>query len=158
MKLAILIAALCLNAGTVTADPVLTPYLGVNLVAFEQSSNLPNDWELGGGGSVSLSPHISAVGSAWYGMGESYLRGNIGGRVTATDVADPNFSVGLGISYNASSKVSVRPQEITGDVAVGWRPYPERWPKVTLGGGAGYGFESENTYLTIAGRWSLDSF
>lgn len=158
MKALILAAALLCAAAVANADPVLTPYLGANVVAFEHSSGLPSDWEMGGGGAISLSPHVSAVGSAWYGLGESYLRGTLGGRVTITDVADPNFSVGLGLSYNASSKPSVRPQETTGDVTVGWKPYPTDWPRLTVGAGASYGFTSQHPYLLFGVRWALDSF
>jgi hypothetical protein len=147
------VAALSLN--TAQADPVLTPYLGLNAVAFDGASKLPSDFEAGGGGSISLSPHISAVGGAWYGLGESYLRANIGGRITVSDVNEPNLSMGVGVSYNASSKPSVRPQELCGDAVIGWRPYPQTAPKVTLGASASYGFESTHAFLTLAVRYQL---
>lgn len=151
----LIVAALCMCAGWAAADPVLTPYLGLNAVAFDGASHLPSDFEAGAGGSISLSPHISAVGGGWYGLGESYLRGTVGGRITVSDVDDPNLSAGVGVSYVASSKPSIRPQELCGEAVLGWRPYPQTAPKITLGAGAAYGFTSNHAFLTLAIRYAL---
>lgn len=140
------------------ADPVWTPYVGANVVAFNHESDFPSDFEIGGGAAASLSPHISAIGSAWYGLDKNYLRGKFGARVTATDVDDPHFSIGLGPSYNVSSKVSVRPQEWTGDVAIGWVPYPQRWPRIVLGAEGSYGFDSNSVYGLLAARYTFRPF
>lgn len=148
-------ALLSVCAGWAGADPVLTPHIGLNAVAFDGASKLPSDFEAGADGAISLSPHISAVGGAWYGLGESYLRATIGGRVTVSDVNDPNFSSGIGVSYVASSKPSIRPQELCGEAVIGWCPYPHTAPKVTVGAGASYGFTSSHAFLTLAIRYTL---
>jgi hypothetical protein len=139
------------------ADPVLTPYVGANSISY--NNNIASDFELGGGGSASLSPHISAVGSAWYGVGHTYLRGTIGARVTASDVNDPNFSIGIGGQYNASSKPDLRQEGWDGDVTLGWRPYPEKWPQAALVAQGAYMFsEPNNVYLMLGVRYALRPF
>ncbi len=72
--------------------------------------------------------------------------------------ARSNFSIGLGPSYNVSSKHELRPQEWTGDVRMGWRPYPEKWPRIALGAQGSYGFTSEQVYGLIGARYTLKSF
>lgn len=152
----LIIAAALLCATAASADPVLTPYVGANAISY--SKNLASDFELGGGGSASLSPHISAVGAAWYGVGHTYLRGTVGARVTASDVNDPNFSIGLGMQYNASSKPSLRPQEWDADATIGWRPYPESMPAIALIAQGAYGLTSETVYLMLGVRYALKPF
>lgn len=155
MKSILILVALLCAVSIAQADPVLTPYLGLNAVAFDGASHLPSDFEAGAGGSISLSPHLSAVGGGWYGLGESYLRATIGGRVTVSDVANPDFSMGVGVSYVASSKPAVRPQELCGEAVIGWRPYPQTAPKVTVGAGAAYGLTSNHAFITLALRYAL---
>lgn len=136
------------------AEPVARFYAGANGCWFDNEAS-PGDFEIGGSGRTSLSPHISLVGGAWYGLGESYLRGTLGGRVTVSDVSNPNFSIGTGIFYQASSKVSVRPQEWAGEVSLGWRPYPATMPRVVLVGQGSYGFDSDQASALVGVRYSL---
>lgn len=138
------------------ADPVLTPYIGVNSISYTGDPHLPSDFEGGGGGSISLSPHISGFGAAYYGFGRSYLRGAVGATFTVSDVNDPNFSVGLGGSYNASSEPAIRPEEVTADATLGWRPYPLRWPRAVFFAQGSYGFTTERAFLTLGVRYALD--
>ena len=137
------------------ADPVLTPYIGANAISF--SNSIPSDFELGGGGSISMSPHVSAVGSAWYGVGHTYLRGTIGARFTISDANNPDFSIGLGAQYNASSKPAIRAEGWDADATVGWRPYPQTMPRMTLvAQGAYYLAEPNPTYLMLGVRYILN--
>ena len=157
MKSIILVAALLCVACSAFAEPVLTPYIGANSISY--NGNIPSDLEIGGGGATSLSPHISAVGGAWYGLGHTYLRGTLGARVTASDVNDPNFSIAVGGQYNASSKPAIRQQGWDGDVTLGWRPYPERWPQGALIAQGAYMFAEPNpVYLTLGIRYALRPF
>jgi hypothetical protein len=137
-------------------DLVVMPYIGANAISFDANSHLPSDFEAGGGGSASLSPHITGVGSVWYGFGRTYLRGSGGFRVTATDVNDPNFSIGLGIQYQASTKPALRPNEWAPDVSIGWRPWPTQAPKVTLGAQASFGLNSNTAALLLGVRYAVE--
>lgn len=153
------LVALGLLAGMVApamADPVLGLNAGFNAVTFDaQSGRLPSDYEAGGTASMSVSPHVALVGSAWYGLAQGYVRGSVGPRITATDVNDPNFSIGFGIQYQGSSDLVLRPQEWTPDVAVGWKPWPQKWPRVILGAGANYGLDSGQACAILAARYQL---
>ena len=137
-------------------EPVAKFYLGANGVWSNGDLNLPSAFEVGGNARASLSPHISAVGSAYYGLDPSYLVGKIGARVTVSDVTNPNFSIGVGIQYQASSKPSVRPQEWIPDVTLGWRPYPQTMPKIVLVAQGGYGLTSNQAIAMVGVRYSLN--
>ena len=136
------------------ADPVVTVCAGVNGVFVDDNAK-PSDFEGGGTLSASLSPHIALVGSAFYGFNHSYLTGSAGVRSTITDVSNPNFSIGVGFQYRASSEPNIRPEGFGPDVTIGWRPYPERWPAVTVGAQAGYVMDSNEASLILAGRYDL---
>jgi hypothetical protein len=151
------IAALILATTVVChADPVITPALGATVVSYD--SGLPSDFELGGTGAASLSPHVSAVAGAWYGLGRTYLRGTAGARITATDVQNENFSIGIGGQYNASSDPDIRPEGWDADGTIGWRPYPEKLPQVVLIAQGAYMFDSKVSYLTLGLRYALRPF
>lgn len=105
--------------------------------------------EVGGGAHASLSPHISLVGGAYYGLTESYLRWAGGVRVTATDVDNRNFNVFIGLRRRGGSEASVRPDEWEADAGFGWRPSPEAFPRIVLGVDSGVGLKS-NRSLTVA--------
>lgn len=157
MKRAILAALLVMAcAAPASADPAMRAFAGINGIWFNDPSSFPDDFEAGGNVSASLSPHISLVGATYYGFEHSYLRGSIGARVTATDVNDPNFSVGVGVQFQASSEVAIRPQEWQTDVSVGWRPSPVTMPRVIVIGQAAYGLDSEELFLTLGLRYHLD--
>lgn len=106
--------------------------------------NIPFKADIEGGGvlSASLSPHISAVGSAAYGFSNAYVRGSAGARFTASDVTNPNLSVGLGIQYHVSSKTALQPNEWAPDASVGVKPWPAKWPNWTLTALGWYGLQS----------------
>jgi hypothetical protein len=112
--------------------------------------------EAAGLGAMSLSPHIALVGMLGWGLTDTYLRSTVGVRVTATDVDNPNFSVGLGIQRHDASVTRLGPSEWCPDVAVGLRPYPVRWPAVTLTGLGFYGLESGRAGCSIGARWAFD--
>ena len=137
--------------------PVIKMYAGAQGVWYDDDVK-PSDFEAGGNARASLSPHISAVGCAYYGVSHSYLRGSIGARVTATDVDNPNFSIGLGIQYQASSRPDIRAQEWVPDVTIGWKPWPNDLPRWIVIGQAGYGLTT-NAGNAIAGvRYELGGF
>ena len=155
MLLALMLAASSTaHAGT----PVFKLYAGANAVATEGTLDLPSDYELGATMRASLTPHVSLVGSAFQGLAREYTRGSIGPRITATDVDDPNFSVGFGIEYVACSKPEVRPEEWAPNAVVGWRPAPQKWPRVVLGAQGSYGIDSRQAYLYVAARYELAAF
>src|SRR3972149_8595334 len=56
------------------------------------------DIEATGRAAFGVTPHISLVGGLAYGFDHAYTRESVGVRLTATDVNDPTFSVGLGVS------------------------------------------------------------
>jgi len=169
MKLVLAALMLCALAGRASAEsyvvygegegfhPVITPALGANVVAFT-NGDYPSDYELGGAVAASLSPHISAVGGAWYGLGESYTRGTVGVKITATDANDRDFSIGIGSQYNASTDNDLRPQGWDGNATVGWRPYPQRLPRVVLVAQGAYLFDAETAFMTIGVRYALRAF
>lgn len=158
MKFLVFVLALfSVGAATLSnADPVITPNIGFNSVSVENSVS---DFELGGTGSISLSPHISAIGGAWYGIGQTYLRGTVGARITATDVDDENFSIGIGGQYNATSDTKLRPQGWDADASVGWRPYPVKMPAVQLiAQGAFFPGQDEAAYMMFGIRYALKPY
>ena len=152
-----LIAALMLLIAVpaFAAGPVLSLAAGTNAISFDGVADLPSDFELGGNAAVSLSPHISGVGSAYFGLGQSYLRGTVGVRVTATDVQNQAFSAGFGASYVASDKPSLRPSEWNGEAAVGIVPWPEMFPRITLVALGGYGLTSNQASILFGARYSF---
>ena len=154
MKRLCLIALLLTLAVPASADEVLKFYAGANGAWFDDSAK-PSDFEIGGNARASLSPHISLVGSTYYGFGNSYLRGSAGGRITATDVNDPNFSVGVGFQYHASSEPATRREGWAPDVSVGWKPQPEQWPAVILVAQGSYMLDGNDTSLLVGVRYNL---
>ena len=141
----------------VSAEPVGKVYLGANAIWFDQGAalDLPSDWELGATGRASLSPHISVVGSAFYGVDHSYWRGSAGGRITATDVNNPDFSIGLGIQRQFSSDLEIRLEEWAPDATIAWRPWPASKPKVILGLQGNYGLDSQQASVLVGVRYQL---
>lgn len=120
---------------------------------YGQGSAFPADAEASVNASLSGSPHLSGVGSVAYGFSHSYLRGDAGFRVTATDVENPNFNVYLGMRYRWGSKAAVRPNEWAPDAGFGWKPNPEAWPNIVVGADAGYGLQSERVLSYVAIRY-----
>lgn len=139
-------------------DRVVHVNVGANGVWYHGDRELPADFELGGTASLSLSPHISGVGGAFYGLNHSYVRGSFGARFTLTDVQDPNFSIGAGIQYHASSEPRIRPEEWCPDVAVGWKPYPLTMPRIVVGAAGWYGLSSDQAGAYAAVRYELGAF
>lgn len=135
------------------ADPIAAAYVGANGVWFDDSVK-PSDFELGGTANSSLSPHISIVGSAWYGLDKSYLRATIGPRITVSDPDDQNMSIGVGLEYQASSKPSVRPEEWQGTVSLGVRPWAE-YPNLIVGIQGSYGVDFNDAAFLAALRYRL---
>lgn len=129
--LAVILGSLLLGS-LVHADPVVSIYGAANGSWWDGVKALPDDFELGGTASASLQPHLSLVGNGFYGLNNSYLRGGVGVRVTATNVDDPDFSIGLGAQYHFSSEPSVRPEGLGYDASMGWRAWPNDLPNLTL--------------------------
>lgn len=158
MKYLFLIVALT-AATAAQAEPVVKLFLGANAATFDAApGRLPSDYELGGNARASLSPHISLVGSVYKGLDQDYLRESIGARVTATDVENRDFSIGLGIQYHTSDNVTVRPEEWAPDATIGWRPWPDKLRKITVIGQGGYGLTSNQASLIVGARYELAGF
>lgn len=156
-KLLMLLVFLTCFAAQVRAENVIRAYVGANGIWYEDEVR-PSDFEATGNVRASLSPHISLVGGAFYGVEHSYLRGSAGVRLTATDVNDPNFSVGVGLQYHASSEPAVRPEGFAPDVSIGWRPRPETWPAIIFVGQGAYLTEVDEMFFVLGVRYDLGSF
>lgn len=153
-KSLLLLLLLALSAGTAQAQNVLKTWVGANGIWYKDEAR-PSDFEVGGNVAASLSPHISAVGSSYYGFINSYIRGTLGARITATDVADPFFSIGLGLQYHMSSEPKIHAQEWAPDVSIGWIPWRDRLPAVSLVALAYYGLTTNQAYATVGARYAL---
>jgi hypothetical protein len=103
------------------------------------------DIEATGRAALSVTPHISVVGGVAYGFSNTYLRQSIGARITATDVNDPTFSVGLGISRHFRSEPGGL-QEWAGEAAIGWKPM--EGSKLIVTALAAYGMDSRTPFVT----------
>lgn len=98
------------------------------------------DVEAGVVAAVSLTPHVSVVGGASYGVDRAYVRGSGGVRLTATDVNDPTFSIGVGVSRHYVSEPGSGLDEAAAEAAIGWRPLAGS--RVLLTGLAAYGIDT----------------
>jgi hypothetical protein len=142
------------SAQTPANESVVQAAIGANGIWYKDDAR-PSDFEIGANARASLSPHISAVASSYYGFVNSYVRGAIGARVTATDIEDPYFSIGLGLQYHLSSEPAIHAQEWAPDVSVGWVPWKARLPLVSLVGQAYYGMTTNQAYVVAGVRYSL---
>lgn len=91
-----------------------------------------NEFEAVGKGALSITPHVSVVGSVAYGVNQPYIRSSIGARITATDVTDDTFSVGVGASRWFVNDPADALDEWAVEAAVGWKPLT-RWPVLVTG-------------------------
>jgi len=103
------------------------------------------DIEADGKAAMSLTPHISLVGGLAYGFGHTYLRESVGARITATDVDDQTFSVGLGLSRHFRSEPGGL-DEWAGEAAIGWKPFETS--RVLVTALAAYGIDSRVPFVT----------
>ena len=134
---------------------VVSLYAGVNGTWLDGPAvAFPSDFEAGGRAAASLSPHISVGSSVFYGFRNSYVRWEVGPRITVTDVDNPNFSVGLGASYHGGSEVSVLPEEWIADASFGWRP-SDKFPRFIVIGQGGYGFTTSKARAILGLRWRI---
>lgn len=125
---AVLLAVL---AGSAQADKIVySAGLAGQGVWFSENAR-PSDFEGGVKGAASLSPHISAVGSALFGFQHSYTSGKAGLRFTVSDAENRDFSIGVGIQRQFSSEPALRPEGWRPDVSLGWKPWPQS-PRVLL--------------------------
>jgi hypothetical protein len=93
-------------------------------VVWFQNTSFAYDTELGGKGAFSITPHIAAVASAHYGLGQSYGRADAGARFTVTDVADNKSSLGVGFEREWFSKDTIGPSQWVADVSYGQKVLP----------------------------------
>jgi hypothetical protein len=128
---------------------------GANLVQFDDPAISPG-YEGCVNGAISLSPHLSGVGSVNYGFRNHYWRSTAGVRVTATDVDNMDFSVGLGIQYHSCNWLGLEPNEWCPDVAVGFRPLPNDLPGLTLTGLGWYGLDTKKAAADVGIRWAFN--
>jgi len=150
---AVLLAAPALAQAPTPTLAVL--YAGANGVWFDDAP-FRSEIEACANGRASLSPHLSAVGSLNYGFSRAYFRSSVGVRATATDTENPNFSLGLGIQYHMASITGLRPNEWAPEVAVGYRPWPERWPRWSLTGLGWYGLDTNRATADLGVRYRLN--
>ena len=158
MRMLIAVFMVLLASPVIAQEPIAKIYGGVNGLWYEGIDKFPPDFELGLNGRASLSPHLSVVAAAFYGIGEAYSRGSAGIRVTATDALDPDFSVGFGIQRHASDDPGIRPEEWAPDASVGWRPWPVLMPHLVVGAQGSYGLTSNQASVLVAARYHLLSF
>jgi hypothetical protein len=100
---------------------------------------------------LGITPHVNLVGGLGYGVDKSYLRGSGGVRITATDVNDPNFSVGIGISRHYVSEPGSGLDEAAGEAAIGWKPFPSS--NVVLTGLAAVGLDTGRRLFSAGVVW-----
>lgn len=135
---------------------VVKVHAGANGTWFDgPATAFPSDVEAGGSARASLSPHISIVGGAWYGFANEYIRYSFGPRVTVTDVNNPNFSVGVSLEWNGSSREALQPNEWCPTASVGWVPMPEKMPALTLIGQGSYGLDSDRSRVSLGLRYTI---
>ena len=115
----------------------------------------PSDFEAGGRANASLSPHISVGSAVYYGFRNTYVRWEVGPRITVTDTENKDFSVGLGASYHGGSEPSVLPEEWVADASFGWRPSPNTFPRLIVVGQGGYGFTTSKARAILGLRWRI---
>ncbi len=152
-----LIASLLLVLLAVPASasmPVVNGAIGAHGIWFNEEVK-PSDFELGGSAAASLSPHIAAVASGWFGTDKSYLRGTVGLRITASDVTRQDFSIGLGISRWMCSEPLVREEEWVADVSLGFKPWAVEQPRLMIAVQGGYGLESSSGHALAGVRYLL---
>ena len=152
--------SLCLLVGMLAAvptfchaQPVVRAAVGANGIWFDALTPKPNDFELGGNVAASLQPHISLVGATYYGTEHGYLRGNAGIRFTASNVDDPNFSVGIGARYDLSSNEGVRPEGLTYDASLGYA-WPDA-PAIVLVVQGAYHVEADQASVIAGVRYQI---
>jgi hypothetical protein len=100
---------------------------------------------------LGVTPHVNLVGGASYGVDKSYLRGSGGVRLTATDVNDPNFSIGIGISRHYASEPGSGLDEAAGEAAIGWKPFASS--NVVLTGLAAVGLDTGRRLFSAGVVW-----
>lgn len=156
--LAAIIGACVLLAQPARSAPAdaLRLYAGANAAWLDgPGAAFPVDVEGAGTAAASLSPHLTLVGGLAYGFSHSYLAWDGGVRVTATDAANKDFDMFLGIEYRGGSTAAVQPSEWASYAGVGWRPNPARWPNLTLGAKSSLGLTSDRTRTLVAVRYAL---
>lgn len=157
IALALAAAAACFLApAAASTEPAFHVAAGANGAWLDgPGAAFPADFEAGGKVWSSLSPHISAVGGLWYGFSHSYIRYDGGLRLTTSDVLNPNFNTYLGLVARGGSTTAVGPTELAADAGFGLRPLPDAWPRVTLGGDAGYGLTSKRVLVYLGVRYEI---
>ena len=145
----VLVAAVMLAAVLFTAPPsqsasvwsAMSVGIGGQAVWVDEGNEPAfRDAEAIGRASLGITPHVNIVGGLSYGVDKSYLRGSGGVRLTATDVNDPNFSIGVGISRHYQSEPGAGLDEAAGEAAIGWKPFASS--RVILTGLAAYGLDT----------------
>jgi len=110
------------------------------------------DFEATGRGAFSITPHISAVGGVQYGFMESYVRSSVGVRITATDVADQNFSVGVGVARHFRSEPGPM-DEWCAEAGLGWKPLATS--QVLLTASSSIGLDTSRRLFTLGAMFPL---
>jgi hypothetical protein len=154
LKTLFTVFALLIAVSAFAAEPVLSLYAGANGIWFDEKAR-PSDFEGGITASASFSPHIAGVGAAFYGFDNSYVRATLGPRITVTDANNKNFSVGVGLEYNACTEPVIRPQEWQGTVSLGWVPYPNTMPRWVVGAQGSLGLSTNEPFGMLAVRYRL---
>lgn len=123
----LLLIVVALIVGTIAAHADgAVPSFGIeaNTVSFSSANPLPSDFETGGVASLSLTPHIALHGSLLFGISHTYVRANVGPRITVTDVDNQNLSAGVGLEYHASTEPRIRPEGWNATASIGLKPWP----------------------------------
>jgi hypothetical protein len=145
---------ICLIPATAPAGDLASLYVGANAAFFDQGS-IKASFEPEVNAKVSLSGHLTLVGSVAYGVADNYWRSAVGGRVTTTDVDNRAFSVGLGIQHRDYSLASMGSSEWAPDVSIGYCPWPVSHPKVIVGAQGWYGLDSKTAGMELAARYQF---
>ncbi len=132
--------------------------LSANAAWFEEPiAGQPTEFEGGANLALSLSPHIGAVGGFYRQFRAGFWRSSAGGRITATDVENKDFSIHVGIQYHTSTDPD-RVKEWAPDVTIGVRPMPAEFPWFIVTVQGSRGLKSKQAWGIIGVRAKLPSF
>lgn len=154
---AALAVLLALPARAATFGEYASVHVGANGVWLDGAgAAFPSDFEAGMSISIALHERVKLIGDGFYGFSNSYLRGDVGGKIVVSDkAAQDDLAIYLVGKYRGGSTADVRPHEWAFGAGAGFRPFPAGAPNLTLGLEAARGVKSDIVLLYVAARWAL---
>lgn len=158
---AVLVIVVCLFLRPPVATAGTSPWEAVSLSVglserwLTNNAPIPDGRELEGIGNaaLSLTPHVSVTGGLALGLQESYVRGYVDARITASDATDPNFNIWLGAGRYFSRHPADGLDEWAGKAGLGWRPMPDK--PIVFGLTSGYGLDSGRRTISVSAVYAF---